>query len=131
MDSVDKPKSDKKSVILIADDDDLCLDVGVKMLQKLGYEVLDACDGKEALKVFIDYKNKIDLVILDMKMPNDGSTTFSQLKKINADVKVLIASGYTEDQRIREMQKQGCYGFIPKPFSIRTLSQQVTNALNN
>ena len=131
MDSVDNPKFDKQSVILIADDDDLCLDVGVKMLQKLGYEVLDACDGKEALKVFIDYKNKIDLVILDMKMPNDGSTTFSQLKKINADVKVLIASGYTEDQRIREMQKQGCYGFIQKPFSIRTLSQQVTNALNN
>ena len=131
MDSVDNPKFDKQSVILFADDDDLCLDVGVKMLQKLGYEVLDACDGKEALKVFIDYKNKIDLVILDMKMPNDGSTTFSQLKKINADVKVLIASGYTEDQRIREMQKQGCYGFIQKPFSIRTLSQQVTNALNN
>jgi len=77
MDSVDNPKFDKQSVILFADDDDLCLDVGVKMLQKLGYEVLDACDGKEALKVFIDYKNKIDLVILDMKMPNDGSTTFS------------------------------------------------------
>jgi len=131
MDSVDNPKFDKQTVILFADDDDLCLDVGVKMLQKLGYEVLDARDGKEALEVFIDHKNKIDLVILDMKMPHNGSTTFEQLKKINADVKVLIASGYTEDQRIREMQKQGCYGFIQKPFSIRTLSQQVTNALNN
>ena len=131
MDSVDKPKSDKQSVVLIADDDDLCLDVGVKMLQKLGYEVLDARDGKEALEVFNENKNEIDLVILDMKMPHNGSTTFSQLKKINADVKVLIASGYTEDQRIREMQNQGCYGFIQKPFSIRTLSQQVTSALNN
>lgn len=131
MDSVDKPKFDKQSVILFADDDDLCLDVGVKMLQKLGYEVLDARDGKEALEVFNENKNEIDLVILDMKMPHNGSTTFSQLKKINADVKVLIASGYTEDQQIREMQKQGCYGFIQKPFSIRTLSQQVTNALNN
>jgi len=131
MDSVDKPKFDKQSVILFADDDDLCLDVGVKMLQKLGYEVLDARDGKEALEVFNENKNEIDLVILDMKMPHNGSTTFSQLKKINADVKVLIASGYTEDQQIREMQKQGCYGFIQKPFSIRTLAQQVTNALNN
>ena len=131
MDSVDKPKFDKQSVILFADDDDLCLDVGVKMLQKLGYEVLDARDGKEALEVFNENKNEIDLVILDMKMPHNGNTTFSQLKKINADVKVLIASGYTEDQQIREMQKQGCYGFIQKPFSIRTLSQQVTNALNN
>jgi DNA-binding NtrC family response regulator len=131
MDSVDNPKFDKHSVILIADDDDLCLDVGVKMLQKLGYEVLDARDGKEALEVFNENKNEIDLVILDMKMPHNGSTTFNQLKKINADVKVLIASGYTEDQRIREMQKQGCYGFIQKPFSIRTLSQLVTNALNN
>lgn len=129
--SADNAKSNKQSVILIADDDDLCLDVGVKMLQKLGYEVLDARDGKETIEVFCDNKNEIDLVILDMKMPHNGSTTFDQIKKINADVRVLIASGYTEDQRIREMKKQGCYGFIQKPFSIRTLSEQVTSALNN
>ena len=129
--SADNSTSNKQSVILIADDDDLCLDIGVKMLQKLGYEVLDARDGKETIEVFCDNKNEIDLVILDMKMPHNGSTTFDRLKKINADVRVLIASGYTEDQRIREMKKQGCYGFIQKPFSIRTLSEQVTNALNN
>ena len=131
MDSADNPKSNKKSVVLIADDDDLCLDVGIKMLQKLGYEVLDARDGKEAIEVFCNNKDSIDLVILDMKMPHNGSTTFDRLKKINADVKVLIASGYTEDRRILEMKKRGCYGFIQKPFSIRTLSEQVTNALNN
>lgn len=131
MDSADNTKSNKQSVILIADDDDLCLDVGVKMLQKLGYEVLDARDGKEAIEVFSNNKDNIQLVILDMKMPHNGSTTFDKLKKINADVKVLIASGYTEDRRIREMKKQGCCGFIQKPFRLSTLTEQITNALKN
>ena len=127
--SADNPKFNKQSVILISDDDDLCLDVGVKMLQKLGYEVLDARDGKETIEVFCDNKNEIDLVILDMKMPYNGGTAFSQLQKINANVKVIIASGYAEDQQIREMMEKGCSGFIQKPFSIDVLSHKIMNAL--
>ena len=127
--SADNAKSNKQSVILIADDDDLCLDVGVKMLQKLGYEVLDARDGKETIEVFCDNKNEIDLVILDMKMPYNGGTAFSQLQKINANVKVIIASGYAEDQQIREMMEKGCSGFIQKPFSIDVLSHKIMNVL--
>ena len=126
-----KENEKRRPMIIFADDDAICLDVGMRMLQKLGYIVLDAKDGKEAIEAFLNNQGEVDLVILDMKMPHNGSTTFDQLKKINADVRVLIASGYTEDQRIREMKKQGCYGFIQKPFSIRTLSEQVTSALNN
>ena len=126
-----KENEKRRPMIIFADDDAICLDVGMRMLQKLGYIVLDAKDGKEAIEVFLNNQGEVDLVILDMKMPHNGSTTFDRLKKINADVRVLIASGYTEDQRIREMKKQGCYGFIQKPFSIRTLSEQVTSALNN
>jgi two-component system cell cycle sensor histidine kinase/response regulator CckA len=93
---------------LFADDDELCLDVGVKILQKLGYSVLQARDGQEVLEVFENNKNSVDLVILDMKMPYNGGRAFDQLKRIKSDVKVIIASGYTEDQRIREMYEQGC-----------------------
>ena len=128
-DSQNQP--DRPAVILFADDDEACLDVGVRMLQKLGYMVLNARDGKEALEVFKKNQNIVDLVILDMKMPHNGSTAFEQIKKINADMKILIASGYTEGQRIQEIKKSGCFGFIQKPFSISLLSQQVIKALKN
>ena len=123
--------SNRQPVILFADDDALCLDVGVKILQKLGYSVLQAHDGQEALEVFESNKNTVDLVILDMQMPHNGGRAFDQLKQIKSDVKVLIASGYTDDRRIREMFKQGCMGFIEKPFSINTLSKKIAKALKN
>ena len=123
--------SNRQPVILFADDDQLCLDVGVKILQKLGYSVLKARDGQEALEVFEDNKNTVDLVILDMRMPYNGGRAFDQLKRIKSDVKVIIASGYTEDQRIREMYEQGCIGFIQKPFRINILSEKILKALQN
>ena len=131
MQTNNKENSNRKPVILFADDDELCLDVGVKILQKLGYSVLEARDGQEALEVFENNKNTVDLVILDMRMPYNGGRAFDQLKLIKSDVKVLIASGYTEDQQIREMFKQGCMGFIQKPFSINLLSEKVLTALKN
>jgi len=126
-----KENSNRKPVILFADDDELCLDVGVKILQKLGYSVLEARDGQEALEVFEENIDTVDLVILDMRMPYNGGRAFDQLKQIKSDVKVLISSGYTEDQQIREMFKQGCFGFIQKPFSVNLLSKKVLKALQN
>jgi len=123
--------SNRQPVILFADDDQLCLDVGVKILQKLGYSVLKARDGQEALEVFEDNKDTVDLVILDMRMPYNGGKAFDQLKRIKSDVKVIIASGYTEDKRIREMYEQGCIGFIQKPFRINKLSEKILKALQN
>ena len=128
----DKKENDERQpVILFADDDAICLDVGVKMLQKLGYIVLEARDGQEAIEVFLKNQSEVDLVVLDMRMPYNGGTTFFQLKKINANVKVLIASGYAKDQQIKEMMEQGCSGFIQKPFSIKSLSQKIINVLSD
>ena len=128
----DKNENDERQpVILLADDDTICLDVGVKILQKLGYIVLEARDGQEAIEVFLKNQSEVDLVILDMRMPYNGGTTFFQLKKINANVKVLIASGYAKDQQIKEMMKQGCSGFIQKPFNIKSLSKKILNVLND
>jgi len=128
----DKKKNDERQpVILFADDDPVCLDVGVKMLQKLGYKVLDAKDGREAISIFKNCQIEVNLVILDMKMPHNGGTTFFQLKNINTNVKVLIASGYAEDNQIREMMAKGCGGLIQKPFGINELSQKIINVLND
>ena len=128
---IDKKENDERQpVILFADDDAICLDVGVKILQKLGYKVLDARDGQEAIEVFLNNQSEVNLVILDMKMPYNGGTTFFQLKKINVNVKVLIASGYAKDQQIKEMMEHGCSGFIQKPFDINALSKKILNVLN-
>ena len=126
-----KENNERQPVILFADDDAICLDVGVKILQNLGYVVLEARDGREAIEVFLNNQSEVDLVILDMKMPYNGGNTFFQLKKINANVKVLIASGYAKDQQIKEMIEHGCSGFIQKPFSINALSQKIMNILND
>jgi CheY-like chemotaxis protein len=125
-----KETEERQSVILFADDDPVCLDVGIEILQNLGYKVLDARDGQEAIEVFLNNQSEVNLVILDMKMPYNGGNAFSQLKKINANVKVLIASGYAKDQQIKEMMEKGCSGFIQKPFSIKSLSQKIKNTLN-
>ena len=126
-----KENNERQPVILFADDDSICMDVGVKILQNLGYAVLEAGDGREAIEVFLNNQSEVDLVILDMKMPYNGGTTFFQLKKINANVKVLIASGYAKDQQIKEMMEKGCSGFIQKPFSIKSLSQKIKHVLND
>jgi len=126
-----KVNDGRQPVILFADDDATCLEVGIKMLQELGYKVMDAKDGLEAIEVFKSNQSEVDLVILDMNMPHNGGSTFDQLKKIDENVRVIIASGYAESQRIREMMEQGCYGFIQKPFSLNVLSQKILNVLND
>jgi CheY-like chemotaxis protein len=130
MQTYKKKNDERQPVILFADDDAICLDVGAKILQKLGYIVLEARDGREAVEVFLNNQSEVDLVILDMKMPYNGGAAFSQLKKISANVKVLIASGYAKDQQLKEMMEKGCSGFIQKPFSIKSLSQKILNVLN-
>ena len=129
---IDKKQNyEQQPVILFADDDAICLEVGLKILQKLGYKALGARDGKEAIEVFLSNQREMELVILDMKMPYNGGITFFELKEINDDVKVLIASGYAKDQQIREMMKHGCGGFIQKPFGINALSEKIMNVLND
>lgn len=120
----------RKRVILLVDDEELVLEVGTKMLQYLGYNVLGAGDGQEALDLFKKNKNSLDLVILDMNMPGmDGAIVYDRLKKIQADVKILIASGYFENHRIRNILKNGFTGFIQKPFSVDALSEKLTEML--
>jgi CheY-like chemotaxis protein len=131
MQNKDRDAGKRQPVILFADDDALCLDVGVRMMQKLGYNVLEAKDGQEAIEIYKKNQNRVDLIILDMKMPHNGGLTFEQIKKLDRDVKILITSGYTEDYRIRELIYKGCYGFIQKPFNLTLLSKKILNALNN
>jgi two-component system, cell cycle sensor histidine kinase and response regulator CckA len=116
--------------ILLVDDEDVIADVGSEMLEVLGYKVSVAKSGWEAIETYKKKRNEIDMVILDMIMPDmDGRETFYGLKAIDPGVKVILSSGYSIDARSTKMMEEGCYGFIQKPYNMNTLSQKVKEVL--
>ena len=120
----------KKPFILIADDDNGCLDVLEKMLDKLGYEVCAVHDGREAIEAYKFRKNKFDLVILDMEMPYNGEKTYTELRKINKNAKILLISGYTKNYRLNSLLEQGNCAFLSKPFTLNSLKMNVAEMIN-
>ncbi|MEJ2220803.1 MAG: PAS domain S-box protein [Desulfobacterales bacterium] len=116
--------------LLIVDDEELVLDVGVNMLEKLGYTVLEAHNGTEAVDIFKAHHHKIKLVILDIIMPDmGGGAVYEKIKSINPDVKVLLSSGYSVDGQAIELLERGCEGFMQKPFTLEELSGKITQIL--
>jgi len=108
----------------------MILDVSKEILEQLGYEVLSAKSGREAIDVFKKHKDIIDLVILDMIMPEmSGGETYDALKEINADIKVLLSTGYSMNGQATKILERGCNGFIQKPFNIKSLSEKIREIL--
>ena len=109
---------------------EMILDVGLQMLEELGYEILGAGSGEKAIEIYNENKDRIDLVILDMIMPEmSGANVFERLKQINPDVKVLLSSGYSINGQAAQILEQGCKGFIQKPFTFKQLSEKVSEIL--
>jgi len=121
----------KKPLILIADDDAACLDVLVKIIEILGYNVIAVRNGKEAIEAYSSMKNKIDLVILDMKMLFNGEKAYTKLRKIDENARILLISGYTEDFKLRALLNQGYSGFVEKPFNMNSLKTNISTLLNH
>ena len=116
--------------ILLIDDEEMILDIGTQMLEGLGYKVITAMGGKHGLELFDRNEGAVDLVILDMIMPDlGGRDTFSALRSRASNVKVLLSSGYSLDGQAEEILAQGCKGFIQKPFTISELSKKVREIL--
>ena len=121
----------KRPLILIADDDASCLDVLVKMIEILGYNVVAVRNGKEAIEAYSSMKNNIDLVILDMKMPFNGEKAYTKLRKIDKNARILLISGYTVDFKLRALLNQGYSGFVEKPFNMNSLKNNISTLLNH
>jgi CheY-like chemotaxis protein len=117
--------------ILLVDDEEVVLDVGMRVLEALGYRVLGAKGGFEALEIYQTNQDRIDLVILDMVMPDmAGGETYDRMKQIDRNVKVLLSSGYSIDGQASDILERGCDGFIQKPFSMEDLSARVREVLD-
>jgi two-component system cell cycle sensor histidine kinase/response regulator CckA len=119
-----------EGTILLVDDEEMLLNVEKHLLEKLGYRVLTAGSGKDAIEIYKQNINKIRMVIMDMIMPQmSGGETFDNLKTINPHVKVLLSSGYSIDGQTQEILQRGFYGFIQKPFSLAELSKKLMEVL--
>ncbi len=117
--------------ILVADDEKVVLEVSAEMLTSLGYRVYAAGSGQEALAVFMEKRNEIDLVILDMIMPGiSGGETFDRLREINPEIKVLLSSGYSINGEAKTIMDRGCNGFLQKPFRLNKLSGKIREMLD-
>jgi PAS domain S-box-containing protein len=116
--------------VLLVDDERAIVDVGEEMLEKMGYTVLVAGSGKEAVEVYTQHMQEIDLVVLDMVMPDmGGGETYDKMKEKNPYVKVILSSGYSIDGEAAEILERGCDAFIQKPFNMKELSGKIREIL--
>ncbi len=116
--------------ILLVDDEPILRATGTAMLQSLGYEVLVAADGAEAVRVLRQCPEAIDLVILDMIMPvMGGRECFAVLRSIRPDLRIILASGFSRNDDVRELRQHGLAGFIQKPFRTTDLSHLLATVL--
>ncbi len=124
-----KPAGAPKTALMV-DDEGMILDVGGKMLKTMGYNVMLAGGGEEALDIYKKHRSDIDLVILDMIMPGmSGADTYKALMEIDKEVKVILTSGYDAEDRASAILGQGQAVFIQKPFNLELLSETIEKIL--
>jgi len=125
-----KPEAGAGTILLV-DDEETVLEVTAQMIERLGYTVVKARSGREAIRRFQEDPHIIRLVILDMIMPEmGGGEVFDRLKRIDPQVKVLLASGFSMQGQAREIMDRGCAGFIQKPFTLEDLSLRLRSILS-
>ncbi|MGO9566701.1 MAG: response regulator, partial [Desulfomonilaceae bacterium] len=126
------PLSDSRGeTLLLVDDEEFVRDLGKRILRKAGYKVITASNGKEALELYGNEPGEIDLVILDLLMPEmGGKECLKELHKIEPELKVLVASGFSAASSVDESVELGAKGFVSKPFRIEELLQQVRRILD-
>ena len=108
------------ATVLLVDDEESVLAIGAEMLRELGFEVVTASDGREALELYRE--RRPDLVILDLTMPHlDGEQAFRELRQLDPGVRVIMSSGYNEMEVTQKFAGKGLAGFIQKPYTFETL----------
>ena len=116
--------------VMVVDDEKLLRDIAGQILKSCGYDVLYAENGRVAVEMLKSRLNRIDLVLLDMSMPlKSGKETFVAMKALQPDIRVLLTSGFKQDERVSEALSMGVKGFLQKPYTIRSLSRMVREIL--
>ncbi len=112
--------------VLLVDDEPMIRNAGRRLLERLGYEVILAATGEDAVEMYKGSKDDIWLVVLDLIMPGmDGEDVFMALKEFDPGVTVLLSSGYSKEEKAEELLEQGAAAFIQKPFDLNALADQL------
>jgi CheY-like chemotaxis protein len=129
---IEGPVYEGRGTILFIDDEEAIREVGEEMLQEIGYDVILAENGQQGIALFADHRESIDLIILDILMPEtSGVETFKKVREVSTDVKILLASGYSITEQTREMLEDAHCQFIAKPFNMRLLSRRIKEMLSD
>jgi DNA-binding NtrC family response regulator len=127
--SIDMDKENRTA--LIVDDEETMLDIESFILRKIGFNTLKANNSVEACSLYEDKKEHIDIVVLDMRMPDEnGTDTYKRLKRMNPDIRVLISTGSEKDRDVDEILNDGQNGFIKKPFKFDEFTSNVNTILS-
>ena len=119
------PQASQKATVLVVDDEDIIRELLGGILKREGLTVLEACDGRKALDVLGHQPRPIDLVILDMVMPVlKGETVLKRLKELETNVKVVISSGFMNENQREKLKNWGIDDFLDKPYRGAGCSQR-------
>lgn len=122
---------DGPRTVLVADDEEIVRMVLEEMLVRLGFDVLTAEDGTQALEIFSQDPDKFGLVIFDMTMPTmDGGQLFREIRRIHPNVKAVLSSGYHDKSSIDELREFGLSGYLPKPYNIYQIEEELMRVLS-
>ena len=117
--------------ILIVDDHETIWDFLIEALQQLGYSVLLAENGLDAVEIYEANPSQIDLVLLDMIMPKQGGhQTFFRIRSIDPKAKILLSSGFVSEAEVLDLLQQGACGFLPKPHRLPTVAKAIREVLD-
>ena len=121
-----------KGTVLLVDDEETVRDVACEMLKVLGFDVISAIDGREALELYRLKGDQIDLVLMDLNMPNlNGEEAFHELRRIDPQVQVILSSGFSEQEVTRKFLGKGLAGFVQKPYTLSSLKNVVSVVLHD
>ena len=117
--------------ILVVDDESMIREITCSILEKHGYKVLMANDGKEAIALYFQHKEEIKLVLIDMMMPiMDGPASIRELRKVNPDIKIIGVSGLTEKDKLAEVSDIHLHAFLTKPYTAEKLLKNISLVLD-
>jgi PAS domain S-box-containing protein len=116
--------------VLVVDDEKSVLKICATMVRQSGFTVITATDGADAVEIFTRRSNEIDLVLMDLTMPNmDGATAMIELRRIKPDVKIILSSGFNEQELDERLADQKPTGFIRKPYRLQSLSTELQRVM--
>ncbi len=117
-------------LVLLVDDDESVRALGKRMLERLGFEVVVGSDGRKAVELFLQHRDRIQVVVLDLTMPGmSGEDVFRAIRAAKPDARVVLASGYSADELASRLSAKGYAGFLQKPYTIEDLTRVLKSVL--